>query len=260
MIPHKIPSNIPKFNGIPSEDPSNNVMTFHIWYSSNTLNDDLIRLFPFQRTLTGPTAKWYIEFPRASFDNFNTLATTFLTHFQLPIRYETRMELLTNFKQMTTTHISNHIHVWRHHRQMVNTYVPDQLLAEWFIKSLLPSITEDVAKGGVVTEEKVIAHAQYLDLIYTQSGMLYDKIPYALGPDFSIPPPKSSRYSHASDSVIGTSSTQTTKAPSGKALAVSSEKANDILPASEVNAMSTDKGKEPKQPGGKKIGKSEKKK
>ena len=50
---------------------------------------------------------------------------------------------------------------------MVKTYVPDQLLAEWFIKSLLPAITEDVAKGGAVTEEQVIARAQYLDLIYT---------------------------------------------------------------------------------------------
>ena len=60
---------------------------------------------------------------------------------------------------------------------MVKTYVPDQLLAEWFIKSLLPSIIEDVAKGAVVIEEQVIACAQYLDLIYTQSGMLYNKIP-----------------------------------------------------------------------------------
>ena len=50
---------------------------------------------------------------------------------------------------------------------MVKTYVPNQLLAKWFIKSLLPSIIEDVAKGGIVIEEQVIARAQYLDLIYT---------------------------------------------------------------------------------------------
>ena len=62
---------------------------------------------------------------------------------------------------------------------MDKTFVLDQLLAEWFIKSMLPSITEDVAKGGVVTKVKVIARAQYLDLIYTQSGMLYEKIPNA---------------------------------------------------------------------------------
>jgi len=36
---------------------------------------------------------------------------------------------------------------------MVKMYVPDQLLAEWLINSLLPSITKDVAKGGVITEE-----------------------------------------------------------------------------------------------------------
>ena len=53
----------------------------------------------------------------------------------------------------------------------------------------MPSITEDVAKGGVITEEQVIAHAQYLDLTYTQFGTLYDKIPDAPRPEFSVPPP-----------------------------------------------------------------------
>ena len=68
--------------------------------------------------------------------------------------------MLTNFKQTTTTHISYHIHEWCHCRRMVKTFVRDQLLVEWFIKSLFPSITKDVAKGGVVTKEKVISHAQ----------------------------------------------------------------------------------------------------
>ena len=71
---------------------------------------------------------------------------------------------------------------------MVKTCVPDQLLNEWFIKSLLPSITKDVAKGGVFTEEKVIACAQYLDLIYTQSGMPYEKKPNAPRSNFNVPP------------------------------------------------------------------------
>ena len=97
-------------------------------------------------------------------------------------------ELLTNFKQTTATHISDHIHEWRRRCRMVKTYVPNQLLAEWFIKSLLPSITEDVAKGGVVTEEQVIARAQYLDLIYTQSGTLCDKIPMRLDRNFRFLP------------------------------------------------------------------------
>ena len=143
---------------------------------------------------------------------------------------------------------------------MVKTYVLDQLLAEWFIKSLLPAITEDVAKGGVITEEQVIAHAQYLDLIYTQSGMLYDKIPYAPRPEFSVPPPpKSNKDSHAGEGVIGTTSTKTTKATSKKARTVSSQNANEELLASEVNVVSTDKGKEPKKPRGKKKKKGKKK-
>lgn len=112
VIPHKLPSDIPKLNGNPCEVPSNYVMTFHLWCSSNTLNDDLIRLRLFYRTLIGPVAKWYIELPRASFDNFTILDSTFLTHFQLPIRYKTGTELLTNFKQTTSTHISDHIHEW----------------------------------------------------------------------------------------------------------------------------------------------------
>jgi len=139
---------------------------------------------------------------------------------------------------------------------MVKTYVPDQLLAEWFIKSLLPSIIEDVAKGGVVTEEQVIARAQYLDLIYTQSGTLYDKIPDVPRPEFYVPPPpKSNNDSHAGDGVIGTTDTKSTKARKN-----SSHNAKEELLASEVNAVSSDKGKETKRPGGKKKNQGKKKK
>ena len=87
---------------------------------------------------------------------------------------------------------------------MVKTFVLDQLLAEWFIKSLLPSITEDVAKGVIVTEEQVIARAQYLDLIYTQSGTLYEKIPNASRSNFTVPPQLKDY--HARDGLIGTAS------------------------------------------------------
>jgi len=68
------------------------------------------------------------------------------------------------------------------------------------------------------------------------------------------------RDSHAGDGVIGASSTQTAKAPSSKYLVVSSQKENDKPLASEINAMSSDKGKNPKQPRGKKKGKDKKKK
>jgi hypothetical protein len=89
-IPAKLPSNIPKFYGKSGEDPNNHVMNFHLWCSSNSLMDDSIHLRLFRRTLTSSTTKWYIELPRGFFTDFNTLAMAFLTHCQLPIRYETR--------------------------------------------------------------------------------------------------------------------------------------------------------------------------
>jgi hypothetical protein len=63
--------------------------------------------------LTGSIAMWYIELPRASFHDFNSLAMSFLTHFQLPIRYEMGTELLASLRQTTSVHISDHIHEWR---------------------------------------------------------------------------------------------------------------------------------------------------
>ena len=43
-IPIKIPSDIPKFDGKPSEDPKNHMITFHLWCSSNSLIDGSIHL------------------------------------------------------------------------------------------------------------------------------------------------------------------------------------------------------------------------
>jgi hypothetical protein len=181
-IPAKLPSDIPKFDGKSGEDPNNHVMTFHLWCSSNSLMDDSIHLRLFQRTLTGSAAKWYIELPHASFHDFNSLAMSFLTHFQLPIRYEMGTELLTSLRQTNSVHISDHIHEWRRRRRLIKAIIPDQLLAEWFTKSLLPPIARDVSMGGVVTEEEAIARAQYLDLVYSQSGTLYELIPNATVP------------------------------------------------------------------------------
>jgi hypothetical protein len=113
VIPAKLPSDISKFDGNPGEDLNNHVMTFHLWCSSNSLMDDSVCLHLFQRTLTGSAAKWYIELPRASFHDFNSLAMSFLTHFQLPILYETGTELLTSLRQTNSVHISKHIHEWR---------------------------------------------------------------------------------------------------------------------------------------------------
>lgn len=92
-------------------------------------------------------------------------------------------------------------------------FIPDQILAEWFIKSLLPKITEDVAKGGVVTKEQVIAQARYLDLVYTQSGTLYEK-------NLDLPCPGQITAnpvgSHYVDGLIGTVNANKSKKKSSK--------------------------------------------
>ena len=84
----KILGDFPKFEGKSGEDPQAHLMTYHFWCSSNSWVDNSIRLCLFQRTLTGVATKWCIELPHGIFQDFNTLAMAFLTHFQLPIRYE----------------------------------------------------------------------------------------------------------------------------------------------------------------------------
>ena len=49
------------FEGKVGEDPGAHATTFHLWCSSNSLNEDSVRLRLFQRTLTSTPAKWYIE-------------------------------------------------------------------------------------------------------------------------------------------------------------------------------------------------------
>lgn len=98
VIPAKLPSNIPKFDGNPKEDPSVHVMTFHLWFSLNSLNNDSLQFRLFQCTLTGTIAKWYVELPCAPFNDFTTLSIVFLMHFQLHIFYNTGIKLLTTLR------------------------------------------------------------------------------------------------------------------------------------------------------------------
>jgi hypothetical protein len=226
--------------------------------------DDSIRLRLFQRTLTGSAAKWYIELPRASFYDFNSLAMSFLTHFQLPIRYETGTELLTSLRQTTSIHISDHIHEWRRRRRLIKAVIPDQLLAEWFTKSLLPQIARDVAMGGVVTEEEAIARAQYLDLVYSQFGTLYELIPNATRP--SNDPSKPSNSSHA-DGVIGsvktqskTQSTGTIQRPTSTAAPSSTTPSSTPPTQTQVSDVNVVQSTSSQQPGGKKKARNKTKK
>jgi hypothetical protein len=127
----------------------------------------------------------------------------FLTHYQLPIRYETGTEILSSFKKTKATHISDHIHEWRRRRHLIKLNLPDQLLAEWFTKSLMNEISHDISMGGVVTEEQAISRAQYLDLVYSQTGTLYDLLPDA--PHcYTTSTSTTPATSHAADGMIGT--------------------------------------------------------
>lgn len=101
----------------------------------------------------------------------------FLTHYQLLIRYEIGIKILISFKQSSSTHISDHIHEWRRRRRLIKVPLLDQILAKWFTKSIIGPISHDFSMGVVVTKEKAISRAQYLDLVYLQMGTLYDLIP-----------------------------------------------------------------------------------
>jgi hypothetical protein len=76
-------------------------------------------------------------------------------------------------------------------------------LAEWFTKSFMNEIGKYIAMGGVVTEEQAIIRAQYLDLIYLQTGTLYDFLPKLPRPGTSSTSTAPAT-SHAADGVIGT--------------------------------------------------------
>jgi hypothetical protein len=79
-VPTKLPSDILKFEGKNGEDPGH-VTTFHLWCSSNSFNDDSIRLRLFQCTLIGVVAKSYIELPKGANGTFSQLVMVFLNHF-----------------------------------------------------------------------------------------------------------------------------------------------------------------------------------
>jgi hypothetical protein len=181
-MPTKLPSDIPKFEGKPGDDPANHVMTFHLWCSSNNIMDDSIHLRLFQCTLTGSSAKWYVDEKSGSHATFESLAKAFLSFFQLPVHHDTGLELLSDFKQTTAIHIADHIHEWRRRRSLCKEETTKEQRLDWFLKSLVSVIAKDVASTFPQTEEEAINKAQQFDLIYAQSGYLYTVFPDAPRP------------------------------------------------------------------------------
>jgi hypothetical protein len=142
---------------------------------------------------------------------------------------------------------------------MIKFWIPDQLLTDWFTTSFVPPIARDIAMGACVTEEQAIARAQYLDLVYSQSGTLYDYLPDAPRTGTSRPTP-----TPTVDGIIGSVSTSSKKHsanPEKKKFVISNEQPSQVTPTpnvtSEVNAVqSTTADKASK---GKKKGKAKQK-
>ena len=131
---------------------------------------------------------------------------TFLNHFQLPVCYDVGIELLLTFRQDKATHISDHIQEWHRWKRLIKSFIPPKFLLEWFLKSLLPYIAKDVSTSGVQNEEQAIFRARDFDLIYAQSGLMYEIIPNALHFSFD---PKIKPRPHA-NVIVGCTSTKPT--------------------------------------------------
>ena len=86
-------------------------------------------------------------------------------------------------------HISDHIQEWWRQKSLIKAIIAPELFLEWFLKYLLPYISKDVSTSGVTTEEEAILRAQQMDLIYAQSGILYEIIPEAPRSTHSVDKP-----------------------------------------------------------------------
>jgi hypothetical protein len=129
----------------------------------------------------------------------------FLNHFQLPVRYDAGTELLFNFSQTTTNHISDHIREWRCRKSLIKVPVPPAFLLERFLKSLVPQLSKDVATSGVFSEEDAIMRAQQFELIYSQSGLLYTILSDA---PRSILDKTRQRFGPHADGIVGSAQTK----------------------------------------------------
>jgi len=70
-------------------------------------------------------------------------------------------------------------------KRLIKEKIPSEFLLEWFIKYLLSIISKDVSTSWVFSEEEAIFRAQQLDLIYSQSRILYKIILDAPWPSFN---------------------------------------------------------------------------
>jgi hypothetical protein len=149
-----------------------------------------------------PSTKWYVEETSRSHTTFESLSKAFFTFFQLPIRHDNGLELLSDFKQTYATHIVDHIHKWRQRCSLCKAEATKKQCLNWFLKSLVSMLAKDMAATFPQSEEESINKAQQFELIYSQSGYLYTVFPNTprLVPFGQDKP----RISHFTDGLIGT--------------------------------------------------------
>jgi hypothetical protein len=63
--------------------------------------------------------------------------------------YDVGTEFLANFQKTKFDHISNHIREWRCQKSLIKVQVPLDFFLEWFLKYLVPFVSEDVTSLGV---------------------------------------------------------------------------------------------------------------
>jgi hypothetical protein len=134
------------------------------------------------------------------------MVLVFLNHFQLSIFYDTAIEILLAFRQEKSTLISYHIQEWHRQKRFIKAYIPLEFLLEWFLKPLQPYISKDVSTSRVTSEEEEILKSQHLDLVYVQSGMLYEILPNASRSRYD---PKKNLEPHA-DGIVGSKNVKST--------------------------------------------------
>jgi hypothetical protein len=116
--------------------------------------------------------------------------------------------LLANFTETKEDHISDHNQEWRCQKSLIKVPVPPAFLLEWFLKSLVPQLSKDVVTLGVFSEEDAIMRSQHLELIYSQSDLLYEILPDA---PCSIPDKSRQRFEPHVDGIVGSAQTKPTE-------------------------------------------------
>jgi hypothetical protein len=141
-ILHDPPSDISKFEGKPGEDPTNQIMSFHMWCSFNKIMEYSIHLRLFQSMLIGLFTKWYVDEKVRSHSTFESLEKSLLSFLQLPMRHDTCLDILSKFQETLTIHIAYHIHEWRRRRSICKVDTTRQKQLDWFLKSLVPLLAK----------------------------------------------------------------------------------------------------------------------